>query len=55
MTVTRSPFDAAAEERKQGLTTEGAKAVAADLANRVGRVVDAARTGAAHARNSLHP
>jgi hypothetical protein len=47
-TLATHVIDAAAEEaRKQGLTTEGAKAVAGDLANRVGRVVDAARTGPA--------
>jgi hypothetical protein len=47
-TLATHVIDAAAEEaRKQGLTTEGAKAVADDLANRVGRVVDAARTGPA--------
>ncbi len=47
-TLATQVIDAAGEEaRKQGLTTEGAKAVADDLANRVGRVVDAARTRAA--------
>jgi hypothetical protein len=47
-TIATHVIEAAAEEaRDQGLTTEGAKAVAGDLANRVGRVVDAARTGAA--------
>jgi hypothetical protein len=40
-------IDVAAEEaRKQGFATEGVKAAADDLANRVGRVVEAARTGA---------
>jgi hypothetical protein len=47
-TLATHVVDAAAEEaRKQGLTNEGAKTVAGDLANRVGRVVDAARTGPA--------
>jgi hypothetical protein len=47
-TIATQVIDAAAEEaRNQGLTTEGAKAVAGDLANKVGRVVDAARTGKA--------
>jgi hypothetical protein len=41
-------LDGAAEEaRKQGLTTEGVKAAAGDLAERVGRVVGAAQTSAA--------
>jgi hypothetical protein len=51
-TLATHVVDAAAEEaRKQGLTHEGAKAVAGDLANRVGRVVDAARTGPAERAN----
>jgi hypothetical protein len=47
-TIAMHLVDAGAEEaRNQGLTAEGARAMAGDLANRVGRVVDAARTGAA--------
>jgi hypothetical protein len=47
-TIATQVIDAAAEEaRNQGLTTEAAKAVAGDLANKVGRAVDAARTGEA--------
>lgn len=46
-TLATQVIDVAAEEaRKQGLTTEGFKAAASDLANRVGRVVEAAQTGA---------
>jgi hypothetical protein len=45
-TLATQMIDAAAEEaRKQGLTTEGVKAAAGDLANRVGRVVESAQTG----------
>jgi hypothetical protein len=35
---------ASAEARKQGLTSDGAKAVVEDITRRVGRVVDAAKT-----------
>jgi hypothetical protein len=46
-TLATQVIDVAAEEaRKQGLTAEGVKATAGDLANRVGRVVEAAQTGA---------
>jgi hypothetical protein len=46
-TLATQVIDVAAEEaRKQGFTTEGVKAAADDLANRVGRVVEAAQTGA---------
>ena len=46
-TLATQAIDVAAEEaRKQRLTTEGVKAAADDLANRVGRVVKAAQTGA---------
>jgi hypothetical protein len=46
-TLATQVIDVAAEEaRKQRLTTEGVKAAAGDLANRVGRVVEAAQTGA---------
>ena len=46
-TLATQVIDVAAEEaRKQGLTTEGVKAAAGDFANRVGRVVEAAQTGA---------
>jgi hypothetical protein len=41
-------IDAAAEEaREQGLTADGARAAADDITGRVGRVVDAAKKGAA--------
>jgi hypothetical protein len=36
---------ASAEARKQGLTSEGAKAAVDDITGRVGRVVDAAKSG----------
>jgi hypothetical protein len=36
---------ASAEARKQGLTSDGAKAAVADITKRLGRVVDAAKTG----------
>ena len=40
-------IDVAAEEaRKQGLTAEEVKSAAGDFANKVGRVVEAAQTGA---------
>jgi hypothetical protein len=46
-TLATHVIDSAAEEaRKQGLTVEGAKAAAGDLASRVGRVAKAAQTGA---------
>jgi hypothetical protein len=45
-TLATQVIDVAGEEaRKQGFTTEGVKAAADDLANRVGRVVEAAQTG----------
>jgi hypothetical protein len=47
-TLATQVIDAATEEAsKQGLTTEGVEAAAADLASKVGRVVEAARTGGA--------
>jgi hypothetical protein len=47
-TLATHVVDVATEEaRKQGLTTEGIKAAAGDLASKVGRVVEAARTGGA--------
>ena len=51
-TLATDIIDAATEEaRKQGLTPEGAKAAAGDVADRLGRVVDAARSGGSeHAR-----
>jgi len=51
-TLATDVIDAATEEaRKQGLTPEGAKAAAGDVADRLGRVVDAARSGGSeHAR-----
>lgn len=46
-TLATHVIDVAAEEASnQGLTTEGVKAAAGDLANRVGRIVEAAQTGA---------
>ena len=46
-TLATQVMDVASEEaRKQGLTTEGVKAAAADFANRIGRVVEAAQNGA---------
>jgi hypothetical protein len=47
-TLATQVIDVATEEaRKQGLTTEGVKAAAGDLASKVGRVVEAARAGQA--------
>ena len=47
-TLAAQVIDVAAEEaRKQGLTTEGVKAAAGDLAERVRRVVGAAQSSAA--------
>jgi hypothetical protein len=54
-TLATQVIDVAAEEaRKQGLTAEGVKAAAGDFSNRVGKVVEAAQSGAdARAANNL--